>query len=237
MMPHVRLQGIEGATVVVAGGILGLAEDGPELERFLRRESFNGILLGIPFEDLDAIKGTAGKEHQADFDRDEADEVYLTALAKFGPVKVPPGDLYAAYAHAEAHKVPIEAIDLGDEGHSAIYTEHVGMLELMKNNRRLRELKKAAFDAATPQEFARQWDEHLFPTKGLRRVQEEREAWMAQRLTSLATKGRHLFALVPLARWEGLVNRLVGAHRFVRVEWEPTAPPGSAPQPPAAPNR
>jgi hypothetical protein len=237
MMRHVRLRALEGGTVVLAGGILGLEEDGPEVARFLSQDLSNGILLGIPFEDLDAIKGTSGKEQATEFDRDEADEIYLQALKKFGPVKVPPTDLYAAYAHAEAARVPIEAIALGDEGHSTVYTEHVGMFELMRNNRRLRDLKQAAFEARTPMEFAREWDEHLFPTKGLRRVQQEREAWMAQRVASLATPDRRLFALVPLARWEGVVDRLVGSHRFVRVEGEPIAAPGSSPTNGPAPNR
>lgn len=217
MMRAVTFRTPAGGTVVLAGGILGLAEDGPDLERRLAAEPFDAVLLGIPFEDLDAIRATSGREAALEFARDETDEIYLRELARFGRVQVPPGDLYAAFRHAETHRLRVEAIDLGDEGHTAVYTEHVGMWELLRNNRRLRRLGKERFEAADAEAFAREWDRRLFPTKGLRRVQDEREAWMARRVAESAVIGSRVFVLVPLARWTGVGNRLEQESAFART--------------------
>lgn len=208
MMKTVRLESPDGARLVLAGGILGLAEDGPELAEHLEAGSYDDILLGIPFEDLDAIRATTGREGTHEFERDAGDEAYLKLLARFGRTQVPPGDLYAAYEYAKRRGLNVEAIDLGDEGHTAVWTQHVGMFELMRSNRRLKRIGDEEFHAKTAEEFAREWDRALFPTKGLRRVQSEREAWMAKRIGELAQRGRRAFALVPLARWAGVRERL-----------------------------
>jgi hypothetical protein len=204
----------DGARVVLAGGIVGLAEERADVGRLLAQEPYDAVLLGVPFEDLDAIRATAGQERTRTFERDETDDLYFAALARYGEVEVPPGDLYAAYDFAQKHGLPVEAIDLGDEGHSALWAEHVGMFELIKNNRRLKRLHTETFEAKDAQAFAREWDAKLFPTKGLRRVQDEREAWMAKRIQDLSAPAKRLFVLVPLARWAGTRQRLVAEGRF-----------------------
>jgi len=201
----------EGMHVVLAGGIVGLSDEPDEVRALLAAERFDAVLLGIPFEDLDAIRATAGKERSQTFERDDTDDFYFKTLSRFGSVQVPPGDLYAAFDHAQQNALRVEAIDLGDEGHTALWTEHVGMFELIKNNRRLKRLDQESFAAKDAQEFAREWDEKLFPTKGLRRVQEEREAWMAKRIIDLVQPSHRVFALVPLARWDGVRRRLESA--------------------------
>ncbi len=217
MMKEATLEGPSGARVVLAGGILGLAEDGPKLAAWLERERFTGILLGIPFEDLDAIGATIGEEAKREFEQDATDDAYLKALAKFGPVQVPPPDLYAAFAYARAHSLAVEAIDLGDEGHSNVWAESVGFFELMRNNRRLRRIPEETLVAADPEAFAREWDEKLFPTKGLQKVQRARESWMARRIQEHAQGSGRWFALVPLARWNGVRAALESEQKFGRI--------------------
>jgi hypothetical protein len=209
MMRIATLTSPQGTRLSLAGGILGLAEDAAQVRSALEAVAYEAVLLGIPFEDLDAIRATHGQERTKEFNRDEMDDLYLETLSRFGQVQVPPGDLYAAFDHAQKGSLRVEAIDLGDEGHTAVWTENVGVFELLRNNRRLRKLDGNAFTAATPEAFAQEWDEKLFPTKGLRRVQQEREAWMAKRITEIAAEARRLFALVPLARWAGVRDRLV----------------------------
>lgn len=209
MMLTVRLRAPNGAHVLLAGGILGLAEDGPTVRARLEAGTYDAIGLGIPFEDLDAIRATDGQESKREFERDATDELYVRELARYGPVQVPPSDLYEAFRHAAQRKLPIEAIDLGDEGHTAAWTKHVGMIELLRNNRRLRRLDEPPFRATRADDFAREWDARIFPTKGLRRVQADREAWMAGRIRLLLDARRNVFALVPLARWAGVRDRLV----------------------------
>lgn len=214
MRKTATLRGPLGGDLELAGGVLGLVEDGPDLAAHLERGAYEAVLLGVPFEDLDAIRATHGHEQAKPFERDETDEVYLAQLGRFGTVRVPPGDLYAAYGHAASRGLPVEAIDLGDEGHSETWTQHVGMFELLRNNRRLKRLPAETFAASTAEEFAYEWDRKLFPTKGLRRVQDDREVWMARRTAELVRDRRRVFALVPLARWAGVRDRLVRDQRF-----------------------
>lgn len=209
MIRTVVLRGPGGVELHLAGGVLGLAEDGPEVKRLLEAHPFDAVLLGVPFEDLDAIRATNGQEAAKEFEQDEVDELYLKTLAKFGPVRVPPADLYAAFDHAQRNKLKIDALDLGDEGHSSTYAENVGVFEVIRNNRRLKRLEEEAFSARDPEAFAKEWDERLFSTKGLRKVQGAREAWMAKRLLEVLPGTRRAFALLPLARWAGVRTLLL----------------------------
>lgn len=214
MMDHVKLRSGDGRTVILAGGILGLAEEAKRVHQFLQDHPVERVLLGIPFEDLDAIKATREHHEDGTFEKDPVDEMYVDLLARYGPVQVPPGDLYAAFEHARSKGVPVDAIDLGDEGHSDIWAKKVGIFELMRNNRRLKRLDQLAFEAPTARGFADEWDQALFPSKGLRAVQDEREAWMGRRIADLSKGSKAVFALVPLARMKGVRDQLIRGHGF-----------------------
>lgn len=200
----VHLRSPAGARCAVLGGILGVADDVAVLHRALADESWSAILLGIPFEDLDAVRATAGHEQEKEFRRDATDEIYFQQLQRFAPPVVPPPDLYAAFAHATQRGLPLEAIDLGDEAHADSWTRNVGMLELLRSNRAQKKLPARAFVSTNPEMFALEWDGVLNATRGMKKVQAEREAWMAQRIDDLSRSHPALFALVPLARLDGL---------------------------------
>ena len=192
----------------VLGGVLGVADDVPVLRRALEGRPWDAVLLGIPFEDLDAIRATVGQEQNRSFERDETDDLYLKQVERFAPPVIPPPDLYAAYAFAQERKIPVEAIDLGDEAHSESWSRNVGMFELLRNNRRMKNLPKHEFQSPSLEAFVVEWDEVVNHSNGLRRVQGERESWMAGRIQHFAQTHRALFALVPYARLVGLANRL-----------------------------
>lgn len=209
MIRTAEMEGPEHRRLLLVGGILGLQEDGPQVQALLEREPFDPVLLGIPFEDLDAIKATQGTERSHEFARDETEDAYLTQLGRYGTVQVPPPDLYVAHSYAEANKAKVEAVDLGDEGHTAVYTQHVGIFEVMRDNRRSKKRGAQDVPAKDAEAFAYAWDQHLFPSKGLRRVQLEREKWMATRIQQLVPPGARAFALVPLARMSGVRRELL----------------------------
>jgi len=52
-----RLRGPGGERVVIVGGILGLEADAEILQSEFDRERPNSVLLGVPYEDLDAVRG------------------------------------------------------------------------------------------------------------------------------------------------------------------------------------
>lgn len=209
-----RVTSPDGAHVTLLGGILGVASDVARLEQALAAGRWDAILLGIPFEDLDAIRATVGHEREREFERDSTDDVYLRGLERFEAPVIPPPDLYAAYEWASGRGVSVEAIDLGDEAHADAWTRRVGMFELLRNNRRTRKLPQVVFRAKTLDEFAVEWDRTVNDSKGLRKVQDEREEWMASRIHRISTEKRSLFALVPLARLDGLRGALEARFGF-----------------------
>lgn len=204
-----RLVGPQGQRLTVVGGILGLESDVAVVHVEFQRERPAQVLLGVPFEDLDSIRATHGREHEAEFDSGDLDDSYLARLEAFGAVRSPPPDLYALYGYAEAAGLPVEAIDLGDESYAESYTRHVGMLEVLRSNRNQRRMLAQRTVAPTPEEFVFEWDRQLYPTKGLRRVQAEREEWMTNRIRMLAATAGPYMALLPLTREEGVVRRLL----------------------------
>ena len=206
-----RLVGPQGQRLTLIGGILGLAADADLVRAEFSREKPASVQLGIPFEDLDAIRGTAGKEAEVAFESSDLDDHYFERLKRFGAVKTPPTDLYAAYALADAAKIPVGAIDLGDEAHTDAYTRHVGIFEVIRSNRTQRKLPARRLSDTTAEEFAIAWDAALHATKGLRKVQQAREAWMAQQLVLLPGSGLNHVALVPISRMTGVMDRLRAA--------------------------
>lgn len=222
----VRLVGNREQEVVLVGGILGLRSDAELVEREFQ-QPVASLLLGIPFEDLDLIHATSGTESTAPFEASALDEAYLKALAKYGAVQTPPPDLYAAFRRALERGLPIEAIDLSDEAHTESYTKNVGMFEVLKSNRIQKRLLQKPPEAATAEEFALAWDGALNETKGLRRLQEQREEWMTNRIRQLQSRtGPHL-ALLPLPRMAGVERRLraAGYRDASARSGEPQAPP------------
>lgn len=216
------LAGPQGRQATLVGGILGLAADAEALHQEFERVQPREVLLGIPFEDLDSVRATAGKESASEFEAGELDEEYLKRLAKFGPVQSPPPDLYEAYRLAEQAAAPVRAVDLGDEAYTEAYTRHVGLLEVLRSNRSQRRLPARKIDAADAEEFAQRWDRALYPTKGLRRVQELRAEAMAEAVEkTIATPS---LALVPLPRMAAIVARLTQRGWSVRRGSAPHVP-------------
>lgn len=207
----VRLESPDGRRVVLVGGILGLEADEAVAREAFAQTKPERVLLGIPYEDLDAIRATSGTEATAEFESGELDDAYLSKLAKFGNVRAPPPDLYELFRLAEAAKVPIDPIDLGDEEYTKTYTDNVGILEVLRSSRHNRKLPTIEVEAETVEEFVRTWDDELYPTKGLRKVQTRREEVMAKKLEEAAAQSRVVLALVPLPRRDAIQARLVSA--------------------------
>jgi hypothetical protein len=210
----VELVGPRGQSVILVGGILGLAVDESLARNVFMDAKPEEVLLGVPYEDLDAIRATSGKEASSEFESGEIDDDYLRRLKAFGEVRSPPPDLYALFRLAEENKIPVRAIDLGDEAYTEAYTQNVGMFEVLRSNRNQRKLPSVDIQAPTAEEFAMRWDEAVYPSKGLRKLQDLREDEMSSCIEK--TLPKRLLALVPLARMNGVAARLT------RAGWKPS---------------
>jgi hypothetical protein len=202
------LRGPDGRRALLVLGITGLSSDAYVAQEAITRGPVGRVLLGVPFEDLDSIRATSGKELETEFEAGGLDDEYLEGLKRFGAVQTPPPDLYVAYRFAEQAKVPVEAIDLGDEAYTEAYTKNVGFFEVLRSNRRQRRLSAADVEAPDADAFVIAWDERLNAGRGLGKVQAAREDAMTRAIEA-ASKDGGVLAFVPLVRGAGIVQRLV----------------------------
>ena len=202
----VEIVGPRGQSVIVVGGILGLASDEPLARNAFMDAKPEEVLLGVPYEDLDAIRATSGKEESSEFETGDIDDDYVRRLKSFGDVRTPPPDLYSVFRLAEEKKIPVRAIDLGDLAYTEAYTQNVGMFEVLRSNRNQRKLPDREIEAATVEEFAVRWDDAVYPTKGLQKLQALREEEMVSCIEK--TVPTRVLALLPLARMTGVIERL-----------------------------
>lgn len=133
---------------------------------------------------------------------------FLELLAVHGAVRLPSPDLEAAWKCAAGAGVAVEALDLDDDTHAAYYARQVGFFGLVRRQRIEAKLLKETVTAAEPYALAAQWDARVNAPRALARVEEERERHMALRVREVAARCHRLLAVVPAARFAGVLGRL-----------------------------
>lgn len=197
-------------TVHVLGTIPGFVPDGRRVEEAAARHAPACIALGVPPEDIDALDALADDPAIAD-DLPEPDEWQvrlMELLSPWGQTRIPSPDLAAAHAAARSTGLPLEPLDLDDEAHTDAHTRRLKLRHIVRMNRARNRLLKMTFTATDPYGLVRQWDAVDNRGRALAAVQAEREDHMAQRIRELATDHASLLAVVPAARWDGVVRRL-----------------------------
>lgn len=207
--PQARLR-VAGHDVLVLGTIAGFVPDAERVRQAYDAFRPQVLALGVPPEDLPGLDALAAAGEKPELpELDEATERLLGLLAPFGATRIPSPDLEAAHALARADAVPIVALDLDDDAHAALFTTNVKFLHVLQSNATKSRLmrKPPKGPAGDAYAVAAAWDASWNRPKGLRAVEDEREAHMARRLREEAAKGTVL-AVVPSVRLAGIVRHL-----------------------------
>lgn len=208
--PEAHLR-IGACTLTLLGTVPGSVPDGHRVRDAVARDDPDAIAVGVPPEDLEALHAL-----QQDPDRleelpelDEMDAHFVGLLGRFVEVQVAPSpDLAAAY---EAKRL-LHPVDLDDASHTDRYTQRMKVRHLVQRSSVHRRTLKRTFEEATdPWDLARQWDRALARVKPLAAIEVEREAVMATGLRTLADRYGRLVAVVPAARFDGVLSRLTAA--------------------------
>ena len=208
--------GLADARIVLVGTIQGLAGEARHVQQAwdsFGPEGASIIALGVPPEDVRNLQ-RIGREGVAAFMAEELDtgsyeESFLPQLSRFGDIAMPPDDLLLAEELSRRHGRPLVGLDLDDEAHADLYTESVGGIEMLRSQMRLKKLVgKRAEAASTPEELVLLWDSTFMALKGHRKMEEERERVMAERIRALAGEHPRLLVVVALARMEGVAELL-----------------------------
>lgn len=198
-----------GGRVVLLGSVFGLASERDRVLEALEAVPYERLLLGISREALEAIDAHDGQPPPVDPDGLEPmTQFYLAELARFGPVTVPAAELYAAWRHAEDEDVPVEAIDLSDAAHTEAYVENVSVWETIRKEKRQRKRARRVEPTDDVHAFVAAWDDVFYPTKGLKRVERERERHMAHQVMEAAQRPHTVAAVVPDERLDGILDHL-----------------------------
>jgi hypothetical protein len=112
-----------------------------------------------------------------------------------------------AYLLAKDRGVKIRAIDMDEESFTDFYVKNVSTVDLIVHSQRVKRVKRMRFRAKTAREFVLEWDSYINRTRGLRKVEKQRESTMAQNLAKLPRKYKRVLVLMDLERMEGVMSR------------------------------
>lgn len=212
--PQARLK-VAGHDVLLLGTIAGFVPDAERVRQAYDAFRPATVALGIPAEDLPALDHLATMETKPELPGiDDATVKQLSLLAPFGETRIPSPDLEAAHGLARHDKVPLVALDLDDEEHAAAFTRHVRFLHVLQSNAIKSRLMRKGVGGADAYEVTANWDAAWNKPKGLRRLEQDREQRMAERLRDAAATGTVL-AVVPSVRLQGIVQALASERRPV----------------------
>ena len=208
--PQARIA-LGGCEVLLVGTVPGFAPDGHRVEQAFEAFLPDCVALGVGAEDLVVLERLATMDPKPELPMpDEATQRLLDLLGDFGPTAIPSPDLERATALARAGAVPVAGLDLDDAEHATLYTKHVKFRHVVQSNSIKRRLLKDGVAGADAYALADAWDAAWTRPKGLRVVEETREAHMAGRLLELARGHRRILAVVQAPRLAGILRQLQG---------------------------
>ncbi|MCI4360583.1 MAG: hypothetical protein L3J91_02680 [Thermoplasmata archaeon] len=136
----------------------------------------------------------------------EAAEV--KGLVRFGEVRVPNPAFVRMIEWGREHTVPVEALDIGDEGYVTMFTDHISYFELVRRTLRERKLSKRPPAAETADDYMVQFDRARSPGHGSARFAEARETALVSAARGLVPNSRRVAVLVDRERFERVAGML-----------------------------
>jgi hypothetical protein len=165
----------------------------------------------------DAVCASAGPEEIAGYEKrkeiteygiSDLEAVYIHFLKNFGETDIPDPS-YSALADACSERsVPLVPLDMDDETFSEKYCENVGTMELLKETNLAKRLFRKKFDLSSPESFVREWDCSVNKIKGLRKMSEEREYFIAGSIRKTACGKNRVLAVIDAERADGIIEHL-----------------------------
>lgn len=201
-MRILRVGSTEVATLPV---LRGLVSEAARIRAFLDSRSPDAIALSISPEELAALSEPPHPRQEPD---SLQEVVYMRELGRFGPVTMPPPCFVEAVKVARERGVACIPLDFPEEEFTDLYLNAVGGVELWRQSSQLRRLARSPVEAASPEAVLLELDGRLTRFRGLRRVEEAREARMASEVLRLARRHHRPAVLVEVERHAGFLQQL-----------------------------
>jgi pheromone shutdown protein TraB len=177
---------------------------GLEKESERVRESFETfkpdiIAVSLSSEDLDMLRNFKDELENAEPDNFE-EALYIRELKKYGDVKKPPPCYLAAVKVGLENNVPCTAIDMNEEEYTDAFCRNIHTLDLYRHSWSANRTLKRKFDASTPEELVIAIDKVVTRINSYRKLEEDREKHMAEKLIELSKVHERILTSRPMIR-------------------------------------
>lgn len=193
--------------IVLLGTVKGLESDSGLVSECIERFDPEAVGLHISPEELVGLMSVVdGKVKETPMSSYEI--VYAKKLSRFGQVQIPSPSLREACISARTKDLEIVTLDMDDEEYARVYTEIIGGLSMIRSSLRLRSINRNKFKQNSPEDFIRAWDKAVNGSRDYRKLENERESYMAGRIMEERRKFSRILCVVEFERAEG-INELI----------------------------
>jgi hypothetical protein len=203
-----------GATTLLLGPVRGLLADAREVAGELASFAPDAVGVGVAAEELRGLVeyfGDVPAEPVVPLAPTELAE--LRGLCRFGEVRVPNPAFLEALAWGRSASVPVVALDPDEEQAAALFTEHIGYVELVRRTVQEHRLGRSPPTPSSADAFALAWDREVGGGRGSRRLAAARDEHLAAEVRRLAGGRSRLAVVVDRERYDSVREHLGGPAR------------------------
>jgi pheromone shutdown protein TraB len=194
-----------GSRIFVLPVIRGLVSEAEEVERAIEETRPDALGICVSKEELKTL-GTLGDQEAEPSSAHE--EAYMKGLQKFGDVRKPPPCYSECIAVARRLRVPCMAVDMDESLYTEAYCNFVSVVDVMKQTKDSRVLSGKKFEGQSPGDFVLEFDAYVNRHRGFERLEQERERYIALRLSKMADKWSRVLSLIEVERADGVLKHL-----------------------------
>ena len=196
---------INGSTIQFLPVVKGLVSEGDAVENAINLENPDAIAISISKEELAAL---GNKEDYDKYEPSDIEEIYSVLLETFGEVKIPPPCYVRARDVGTAKNITLVPIDMNEELYTETYCYEVGGVDLIRESMFVKRASRKLFDFTSAGMFALDWDKKVNRPGGFRKLNQKREAHMADALGKLTGRYHKILAVIEYERAENVEKLL-----------------------------
>ena len=196
---------INGSTIQFLPVVKGLVSEGDAVENAIDHENPDAIAISISKEELAAL---GNKEDYDKYEPSDIEEIYSVLLETFGEVKIPPPCYVRARDVGTAKNITLVPIDMNEELYTETYCYEVGGVDLIRESMFVKRASRKLFDFTSAGMFALDWDKKVNRPGGFRKLNQKREAHMADALGKLTGRYHKILAVIEYERAENVEKLL-----------------------------
>jgi chemotaxis response regulator CheB len=189
------------------GGIKGLVRDGDELRKELLKIRPDVVFITISPEQVEGMKEFIDDPFEMNLSDYEI--MYGINLSNYGEVMTPSPVYIEATKYCKENGIEMIGLDMEEGEYQRIYSKYVKTTDLLRHSMRKKKISKIKFNAETPEEFVKAWNDSV-DLKSFKRVNAERENYMIERIGNLygEYKEKKIICIVDYDYYDNILNHI-----------------------------